>query len=145
MSEDPDDHFHLDRFRQAQDRGGCYTGALAELRAGAKRSHWMWFVFPQIEGLGHSATARAYAIRSLDEARAYLAQPVLGGRLRECASALLELPERTAEQILGPIDAMKLRSSMTLFARAAPQEALFAQVLDRYFEGVPDPETERRL
>ena len=135
----------LERFREAQDAGGTYGRALAELRAGRKTSHWMWFVFPQIAGLGRSATAHCYAIGSLAEARAYLADPVLGERLRECARALVELEGRSAGEVLGTVDAMKLRSSMTLFARAAPEEPLFGDVLERYFDGEPDPETERRL
>lgn len=141
----PEESSRLQRFLDAQDRQGTYKRALDELRAGAKRSHWMWFVFPQIVGLGHSATARTYAISSLAEARAYLAHPVLGARLRECTSVLLQLQRGTAETILGHVDAIKLRSSMTLFARAAPEDPLFVAVLDRYFEGVPDMETERRL
>jgi uncharacterized protein (DUF1810 family) len=132
----------LERFVQAQDQG-TYDRALAELRAGRKTSHWMWFVFPQIAGLGRSPTAQRYAIESLEEARAYLDHPVLGPRLRECAAALTGQDGATAEQILGGIDAMKLRSSMTLFGMAAPGDALFAEVLERYFDGKPDPETER--
>ena len=139
---DPHD---LERFVAAQDDGGTYDRAVGELRAGRKRSHWMWFVFPQIAGLGRSPMAQRYAIRSLDEARAYLAHPVLGARLRESAAALDGLTGRSAEDVLGGIDAMKLRSSMTLFARAAPDEPLFGRVLERYFGGVPDPATEKRL
>ena len=143
MSEDP---FRLQRFLDAQDAGGTYDRALAELRAGRKRTHWMWFVFPQLAGLGRSPTAQAYAIGSVEEARAYLAHPLLGGRLRECANALLNLPAGTsAREILGDVDALKLRSSMTLFARAAPSEPLFAQVLDRYYGGLADEATERLL
>jgi uncharacterized protein (DUF1810 family) len=128
----------LSRFVQAQQ--GVYRTALAELRAGSKRSHWMWFVFPQLAGLGHSATARRYAIGSLDEARAYLAHPVLGPRLVEAAAALLAVEGRTAGQILGYPDDLKLRSSMTLFARAADDPGVFQAVLDRYYDG-PDPRT----
>jgi uncharacterized protein (DUF1810 family) len=128
----------LDRFVAAQD--GVYDDALAELAAGRKRTHWMWFVFPQIRGLGSSPAAQRYAIRSLDEARAYLAHPVLGARLRECARALLAVPGRSAREILGHPDDLKLRSSMTLFARAADDPALFEAVLDRYYDG-PDPLT----
>lgn len=139
-----DDPYRLQRFLDAQHAGGTYDRALAELRAGRKRSHWMWFVFPQLAGLGRSPTAQAYAVGSLDEARAYLAHPVLGARLRECARALLDLPtDLTAGEILGEIDALKLRSSMTLFARAAPDEPVFQQVLDRYYGGVADEATER--
>lgn len=130
----------LDRFVEAQD--GVYDRALAELRAGRKASHWMWFVFPQIAGLGRSAMAQRYAITSLDEARAYLAHPVLGPRLVECARVLTELAGTSAEAVFGGIDAIKLRSSMTLFAHAAPG---FRAVLDRYFDGAEDPATLERL
>ena len=132
----------LERFTDAQD--GVYDAALAELRAGRKRSHWMWFVFPQLDGLGSSPTARRYAIRDLAEARAYLAHPVLGARLREAARAVLAVEGRTAEQILGYPDDLTLRSSMTLFARAADDPAEFRAVLDRYYDG-PDPRTEELL
>jgi uncharacterized protein (DUF1810 family) len=128
----------LERFVTAQE--GVHGAALAELRAGRKRTHWMWFVFPQIAGLGSSPTARQYAISSLDEARAYLAHPVLGPRLREAAEALLGVEGRTASAILGYPDDLKLRSSMTLFARAAGGPSVFQQVLDRYYDG-PDPRT----
>jgi uncharacterized protein (DUF1810 family) len=140
-----DDPYDLQRFVTAQDTGGTYQRAVAELRAGRKTSHWMWFVFPQIAGLGYSPTARTYAITSLDEARAYLAHPVLGPRLAECAGILAGLRGRTAEQIFGEVDAMKLGSSMTLFARAAPGEPVFRQVLDQYFGGVTDSATEQRI
>lgn len=133
----------VDRFVAAQD--GIYERALAELRAGNKRSHWMWFVFPQIAGLGASPTARTYALTDLAEARAYLAHPVLGARLAECARALLAVEGRTAGQILGYPDDLKLRSSMTLFARAADDPALFQAVLDKYYGGEPDPATLDRL
>jgi uncharacterized protein (DUF1810 family) len=139
---DPHD---LDRFVRAQARGSTYDAALAELRAGHKRSHWMWFVFPQIAGLGQSPTSRMYAIASLQEARAYLAHPVLGVRLLECAQALLGLQGVSAEQVFGGIDAIKLRSSMTLFMRAQPSQRLFADVLERYFGGRPDAATDRVL
>jgi uncharacterized protein (DUF1810 family) len=132
----------LDRFVTAQD--GVHDTALAELRAGRKRSHWMWFVFPQIAGLGTSPTARRYAISGLGEARAYLAHPVLGPRLAEACRALLAVEGRSAEQILGHPDDLKLRSSMTLFARAADDPALFQAVLDRYYDG-PDPRTDGLL
>ena len=133
----------LDRFVRAQDP--VFEQVRAELRAGRKSSHWMWFVFPQLAGLGRSETARYYAIDSLDEARAYLGHAVLGPRLRECADLLLAVEGGTAEGILGPIDAMKLRSSMTLFLRAEPGEAAFGQVLGRYFGGVPDEATDALL
>jgi uncharacterized protein (DUF1810 family) len=135
----------LERFVEAQDSRGTYETALAELRDGRKVSHWMWFVFPQIAGLGRSPTAQRYAIASLDEARAYLEHPVLGPRLVEAARALTPHAGRSAEEILGGIDAMKLRSSMTLFAAAAPEEPVFRNVLDAFFDGQPDPETARRL
>jgi uncharacterized protein (DUF1810 family) len=133
----------LERFVAAQ--RPVYETALAELRRGRKASHWMWFVFPQVAGLGYSEMARRYAIRDLAEARGYLAHPVLGPRLRECAAAVLACGVPSAETILGPVDALKLRSSMTLFHRAAPDEALFAEVLDRFYGGVPDPATDVRL
>jgi len=139
------DPFDLQRFVDAQDRGGTYDGALAELRDGRKTSHWMWFVFPQIAGLGSSPMAQRYAISSLDEARAYLAHPVLGDRLRESAHALTRLDTRSPEEVLGGIDALKLRSSMTLFRRAAPDEPVFEQVLDQYFGGTADAATDARL
>ena len=139
------DPYDLQRFVDAQDRGGTYDGALAELRDGRKTSHWMWFVFPQIAGLGNSPMAQRYAISSLDEARAYLAHPVLGDRLRESARALTGLDTRSPEEVMGGIDALKLRSSMTLFLRAAPDEPLFAQVLDQYFGGAADDATDARL
>src|SRR5690606_25620250 len=110
---------------RAQDDHGTLDRALAELRAGRKTSHWMWFVFPQVAGLGHSPTARAYAIADLAEARAYLRHEVLGPRLLACCRALLDLDGTSAEQVLGPVDAMKLRSSMTLFAQADPGEEVF--------------------
>jgi uncharacterized protein (DUF1810 family) len=135
--------FDLERFVVAQST--TYAGALAELRAGRKIGHWIWFVFPQIEGLGLSQMSRRYAIASLDEARAYLAHSVLGGRLRECATALLAIPGSTADEVLGALDAIKVRSSMTLFHRAAPGEPLFAQVLERYYGGAPDAATDERL
>jgi uncharacterized protein (DUF1810 family) len=139
------DRFELDRFVTAQNAGGTYRAALAEVRQGRKRSHWMWFVFPQLAGLGHSSMAQRYALGSLAEARAYLADPVLGPRLLEITGALLELNAGSAEQILGPIDAVKLRSSMTLFHRAEPDQPVFSAVLDRYFDGQPDPATDRLL
>jgi uncharacterized protein (DUF1810 family) len=139
------DPYGLDRFVAAQDKGGTYATALAELRAGRKRSHWMWFVFPQIEGLGRSPTSVRYAISSLAEARAYLEQPVLGPRLLECTRALTKLSGVSATEIFGGIDAVKLRSSMTLFAYAAPANPLFREVLDAYFGGVADEMTERLL
>jgi uncharacterized protein (DUF1810 family) len=165
------DPYRLERFVTAQDRDGTYRRAVAELRAGAKVSHWMWFVFPQIAGLGASAVSREFAISSIQEARAYLAHPVLGPRLRECARIVADAEDRTAAQIFGPVDAMKLRSSMTLFASAADETAdetvaevavpgrpagelaaaaeadgtVFHAVLAKHFGGVPDEATVTRL
>jgi uncharacterized protein (DUF1810 family) len=138
------DSFDLARFVDAQDAGGTYDRALAELRAGRKTSHWMWFVYPQLAGLGRSPTAQRYAIGSLAEAQAYLAHPVLGPRLRECARVVAETA-RDPESVFGPVDALKLRSCMTLFARAAPDEPVFSAVLDRHYGGEPDPATVRLL
>jgi uncharacterized protein (DUF1810 family) len=135
--------FDLERFLTAQQH--VYPGVLAELRAGRKTGHWMWFVFPQVAGLGRSDLSRFYAIASLDEARAYLDHPVLGPRLRECAGIVLATEGRSAEDIFGGIDAVKLRSSMTLFHRAEPREPVFREVLDRCFGGVADPGTDERL
>ena len=140
-----DDPFDLARFRAAQDASGTYDAALAELRAGRKRSHWMWFVFPQVAGLGSSAVAQRYAIRSLDEARAYLAHPVLGARLRRCTDLMLAVEGRSELAVLGSPDDMKLRSSMTLFGRAAPDEPRFQAALDRFFGGGADAATLARL
>jgi uncharacterized protein (DUF1810 family) len=130
----------LERFVTAQEP--VYAQVLAELRQGRKTSHWMWFIFPQITGLGQSPMSVTFAIQSIDEARAYLAHPSLGPRLRECANAVLAVKDRTAEKVFGPIDAKKLRSSMTLFHRAAPGEPLFRQVLDAWFRGMPDDKTD---
>ena len=140
-----DDPYDLQRFVAAQDAGGTYERAAAELRRGRKTSHWMWFVFPQIAGLGFSPTSQKYAITSLDEARAYLGHPVLGARLTECTAILAGWQGRSAEQIFGDLDAQKLRSCITLFMRAAPGEPVFRQVLDQYFGGEPDPATEQRI
>ncbi len=139
------DPYDLARFVEAQDADGTYSRALRELRDGRKRSHWMWFVFPQIAGLGQSPTSRKYAIASVAEAVAYLRHPVLGPRLLACVAALSHIEGRSAEQVLGAIDAQKLRSSITLFLRADPAEQSFQQVLDRYFDGLPDPATDRLL
>jgi uncharacterized protein (DUF1810 family) len=133
------DGFRPERFLEAQE--GVYARALDELRAGRKTSHWMWFVFPQLAGLGSSAMSQRYAIGSLGEARAYLGHPVLGHRLVECARAVLTHPERTARQIMGSPDDAKLRSSMTLFALAADSEPVFQEVLDTFFAGDHDPRT----
>ncbi|TYP90822.1 DUF1810 domain-containing protein [Blastococcus xanthinilyticus] len=137
---DPHD---LRRFVDAQ--AHTYDQALAELRAGAKRTHWMWFVFPQIAGLGRSGMAQRFAIADLDEARAYLAHPVLGRRLVECARALTALDTDDAGAVMGGIDAQKLRSSMTLFAHADPAQPVFREVLEHYFGGAEDEATTSRL
>lgn len=133
----------LGRFVVAQDP--IIDRALVELRAGRKRSHWMWFVFPQLRALGSSGTARRYGIASLDEAVAYLEHPILGPRLVECAATVLGLADRTAHEILGSPDDLKLRSSMTLFAVASPETATFGLVLEKYYGGAPDPLTLRLL
>ena len=137
------DRYRLQRFVDAQE--GVHDRALAELHAGRKTSHWMWFVFPQVSGLGSSAMAQLYAIGSLAEARAYLDHPVLGPRLRECTEAILSHSDRTAREILGSPDDVKLRSSMTLFAMAAGPEAVFQRVLDAFFAGEMDTRTVDRL
>jgi uncharacterized protein (DUF1810 family) len=129
----------LDRFVAAQD--GDYERALEELRSGRKRSHWMWYVFPQIRGLGSSPTSRRFAIEGREEAAAYLAHPLLGPRLVACAEALLGIEGRTAREILGSPDDLKLRSSATLFVEVAPPGSVFERLLDKYFEGRPDPAT----
>jgi uncharacterized protein (DUF1810 family) len=129
----------LDRFVDAQ--AGTYDRALAELRAGRKTSHWMWWIFPQVAGLGMSPTSQAYAVVDLAEARAYLRHDVLRPRLLECCRALLALEGVSADRVLGSVDAMKLRSSMTLFAHADPSEATFREVLDRHYDGAEDGRT----
>jgi uncharacterized protein (DUF1810 family) len=139
-----DDPFHLERFVVAQDRGDTYRHALAEIRRAAKDTHWMWFVFPQVAGLGTSATSREYAITSLAEARAYLAHPVLGPRLREITAAATGHVTRSARDIFS-YDDVKFHSSMTLFARAAPDETLFRGALDQFFAGLADTRTDQRL
>lgn len=135
----------LDRYVQAQDDGDSIGMAMRELRQGRKASHWMWFVLPQIAGLGMSPMSRRYAIRSLTEARAYLAHPVLGPRLRDCMTVVATSSAASAEALFGAIDAQKARSSATLFLRAAGDEPLFQQVLDRFFDGAADPATDRLL
>ena len=139
----PPDPHALTRFIEAQH--AIYTQALAELRAGRKRSHWMWFIFPQIAGLGASAMARVYAIRDLDEARAFLAHPVLGARLRACSEALLLITGRSAHDILGSPDDRKRCFSATLFAHCSPPGSVFHRLLERYFGGQPDALTLERL
>jgi uncharacterized protein (DUF1810 family) len=135
--------FDLERFVEAQH--GVYDGILRELRQGRKTSHWIWFIFPQLVGLGRSEMSRLYGIESLAEARAYLDHPILGARLRECVSAILPTSGLTADQIFGSLDAMKVRSSMTLFHRAAPDEPLFMEVLERFYGGVVDRTTDALL
>ena len=134
-----DDPFDLSRFTSAQDR--IYDRVLAELKSGRKRTHWMWYIFPQIEGLGHSSTSKYYAIKSREEARQYLDHPVLGARLLECAEAILALEERSVSDIFGYPDDLKLGSSMTLFARVAGPGSVFVRVLDKYFHGEQDART----
>ena len=134
-----DDPYDLQRFLRAQEP--IYATALAELRGGQKRSHWMWFIFPQIEGLGQSPTSKYYAIKSLAEAQAYLQHPLLGPRLQECAEAVLAIEGRSAAEIFGFPDDLKLRSSMTLFAALAGPDSVFARVLERFYDGRPDEQT----
>jgi uncharacterized protein (DUF1810 family) len=135
----PADPHHLERFVSAQ--RGTYEIALEELRRGAKRSHWMWFVFPQVAGLGSSPMAAQYAIKSRAEAEAYLAHPVLGPRLLECVDALRRVTGKSAEEIMGKPDDLKLKSSMTLFAAISPPDSPFHALLTQYFAGKPDPRT----
>ena len=135
--------FDLERFVQAQE--GVYEGVLRELRAGRKTGHWIWFIFPQLVGLGRSELSQFYGIESIDEARAYLEHPVLGPRLRECVGAVLATSGITAEGIFGSLDAMKVRSSMTLFHQAAPDEPLFGEALERFYAGVRDERTDTLL
>ncbi|HJR68425.1 MAG TPA: DUF1810 domain-containing protein [Gammaproteobacteria bacterium] len=138
-----DDPYDLDRFVVAQRTS--YERALGEIKAGRKHSHWMWYVFPQLAGLGFSATSKRYAIKSLDEARAYLAHPILGPRLAQCASAALAVEGRTAWEIFDSPDDVKLRSCATLFAAVAGRDSVFQRLLDKYFDGAPDSETLRLL
>ena len=138
-----DTDYDLQRFVDAQ--RDVYATALAELRAGRKRSHWMWFIFPQVQGLGSSEMARRYAIASTDEAAAYLAHPQLGARLRECASAVAMHEDRGADEIFGHPDDLKFHSCMTLFADVAPDEAIFQTCLDQFYDGMPDHATIERL
>jgi uncharacterized protein (DUF1810 family) len=140
---DPHDPYDLARFVSAQ--AGVYDDAIGELRRGLKTSHWMWFIFPQIAGLGRSAMAQRYAISGLDDARAYLVHEVLGPRLVEAADIVDRVSGRSAEQIFGGIDAQKLHSSMTLFHRAGPEEPVFRAVLDHYFNATTDSATDERL
>lgn len=135
----PQDPYDLERFVRAQARD--FARALAEIKAGRKTSHWMWYIFPQLDGLGFSATSRRYAIRSLDEAKAYLEHPILGPRLVECAEAVLGVENRSARQIFGWPDVLKLRSSATLFACVSPPGSVFERVLAKYYDGVGDAKT----
>ena len=136
------DPFNLERFLDAQ--APVYDQVRRELKVGRKQSHWMWFIFPQIAGLGQSPMSVRFAIASLDEAKAYLAHPVLGARLRECVGLTLDVEGKTASEIFGSIDEMKFRSSLTLFARAAPEDDLFERCIDKYFAGASDPATTAR-
>ena len=138
-----EDPFNLQRFVDAQ--ASTYATALSELRAGAKRSHWIWYIFPQIDGLGFSAMSKRYAIASVDEAEAYLAHPVLGTRLSECSEAVLSVQGRSTLQIMGSPDDMKLHSSMTLFAKVSDEGSVYHQVLDKYFDGAVDEATMRLI
>jgi len=138
-----DDPYDLDRFVRAQERD--YEQALSEIRSGQKRSHWMWYVFPQLHGLGFSSTAQKYAIRSVAEAEAYLRHPILGPRLVEIAEAAAGLESRSAVEVFGSPDGMKLRSCATLFARVSPAGSVFERLLVRYFDGEPDAATLRLL
>jgi uncharacterized protein (DUF1810 family) len=135
----------LQRFVSAQDASSTYDTAMAELRGGLKKGHWMWFVFPQVAGLGRSATSQRYALGGVDQAAAYLAHPVLGPRLLESARLLVELPTDDPVAVLGTVDARKLQSCMTLFQAAAPDERVFARVLEKYFAGERDPGTLLRI
>lgn len=135
--------YDLERFRAAQ--APVYDAVLRELAQGRKRSHWMWFIFPQLAGLGRSETARYYALSGLDEARAYLADPVLGERLRACCALLAALPGKDPHAIFGAPDDLKLHSCLTLFAHAAPGESIFSRCLQQYFAGLPDEATEAIL
>jgi uncharacterized protein (DUF1810 family) len=137
------DPFNLERFVDAQ--APVYEQIRRELKVGRKQSHWMWFIFPQIPGLGQSPMSVRFAIASLDEAQAYLAHPVLGPRISECARLTLNVEGKTARDIFGPIDEMKFHSSMTLFARAAPDEEIFQRCINKYFVGAPDPATSARI
>ena len=140
-----EDPYNLKRFLDAQNWSGTYETVVSELRTGRKAGHWMWFIFPQVTGLGRSHMSKEFGISSISEAQAYLGHPVLGPRLRECARILMGIEGKSATEILGGIDAMKLRSSMTLFMRAKPEEPLFREVLAKYFDGSEDQETIVRL
>jgi uncharacterized protein (DUF1810 family) len=145
MSDSPaiDDPHNLSRFIEAQERD--YNRALSEIAAGKKRSHWMWYIFPQVAGLGFTATSQHYAIKTLDEAKAYLAHPVLGPRLRECAQTVVDLEGRRAHDVFGSPDDLKLRSSATLFACVSPQGSVFHRLIEKYYGGAFDDRTLRLL
>jgi len=137
------DTSNLKRFVAAQEK--IFPTVIGELKAGKKRSHWMWFIFPQIDGLGRTETAKSYAIKSLDEAKAYIAHPLLGKRLQECTELVMEIDGKLANEIFGYPDDLKFRSSMTLFSRAAPQIDLFQQAIDKYYDGRQDGLTNKIL
>ena len=143
MTQSSAPRFDLDRFVKAQE--GVYESALAEIRAGRKRCHWMWFIFPQVAGLGFSATSQHFAIRTREEAEAYLKHPQLGPRLIECVEAVLEVQGRSAEDIFGPVDALKLRSCSTLFAAISPPGSIFHSIIDKYFDAQADERTVQLL
>jgi uncharacterized protein (DUF1810 family) len=133
------DPFELNRFVRAQDAD--YERALSELKAGQKRTHWMWYIFPQIDGLAFSSMSRQYSIKSVEEAKAYLSHPVLGPRLMECAEAVVDLETRSIGEILGSPDDLKLKSCATLFASVSPSGSVFDRILDKYYHGVRDNKT----
>lgn len=139
MSNEPPDPYNLDRFVQAQ--ASDYERALGELRAGKKRTHWIWYILPQLQGLGSSEMSTFYAIRSVAEARAYIEHPLLGPRLKECVAALNALPGVSSTQVLGDVDAAKFRSCLTLFSQVEGPDLLFSQALNRYYQGEPDRQT----
>lgn len=139
MSNEPPDPYNLDRFVQAQ--ASDYERALGELRAGRKRTHWMWYILPQLQGLGSSQMSTFYGIKSVAEVRAYIAHPLLGRRLKECVAAMNALPGVSATQVLGDVDAAKFRSCLTLFSQVEGQQSLFGQALNRYYQGEPDRQT----
>jgi len=143
MANLPEDPYHLNRFVQAQ--VDDYDQALSEIRAGRKRSHWIWYILPQFDGLGSSATSRLYSIKSIAEAKAYLSHPVLGVRLVECAEATMGISGRTAHDIFGSPDDLKLRSCATLFAQVSPPGSVFHRLLEKYFQGKADDKTLKLL
>jgi uncharacterized protein (DUF1810 family) len=138
-----DTQINLERFVEAQ--APVYSAVIKELKAGRKTSHWMWFIFPQLAGLGRSATAREFAIASADEAAAYLAHPLLGARLRECSALVAAIDDKQIDEIFAPPDDLKFHSSMTLFAEIAPDEAVFQDCINKFFDGELDEATVERL